>query len=169
MDIIVERYFKTFIEEQRLTGGLNTANFEKFTNYICLASKNIQNFDLLSSCVGDGSDAGIDGIAIAINNRYVNNSAELEVILNNHMDYCVELFFVQAKTSESFSTKEIGIFGDGVADVLRPETEIKKVMNDSVQEKYKMIQLIIDNYMYVKKMTLSLYYVTPGVYKEDDN
>lgn len=47
MDIIVERYFKTFIEEQRLTGGLNTANFEKFTNYICLASKNIQNFDLL--------------------------------------------------------------------------------------------------------------------------
>lgn len=42
-------------------------------------------------------------------------------------------------------------------------------MNDSVQEKYKMIQLIIDNYMYVKKMTLSLYYVTPGVYKEDDN
>lgn len=85
------------------------------------------------------------------------------------MDYCVELFFVQAKTSESFSTKEIGIFGDGVADVLRPETEIKKVMNDSVQEKYKMIQLIIDNYMYVKKMTIFLYYVTPGVYKEDDN
>lgn len=97
MDIIVERYFKTFIEEQRLTGGLNTANFEKFTNYICLASKNIQNFDLLSSCVGDGSDAGIDGIAIAINNRYINNSAELEVILNNHMDYCVELFFCSSK------------------------------------------------------------------------
>lgn len=88
--------------------------------------QNISNFDLLSTCVGNGDDAGIDGFALSINNRYVNNTSELETILNTGMDFSIELFFIQSKTSEAFNTKEIGTFGDGVTDMFRPSESVKK-------------------------------------------
>lgn len=150
MDIILNNYFKKFISEQNLNEKNIEKNFEKFINYICLSSKNISNFDLLSTCVGNGDDAGIDGFALSINNRYVNNTSELETILNTGMDFSIELFFIQSKTSEAFNTKEIGTFGDGVTDMFRPSESVKKKMNDLVNEKYKLIQLILKNYEYIK-------------------
>lgn len=86
MDIILNNYFNKFIAEQNLDKKNTDKNFEKFINYICLSSKNISNFDLLSSCVGNGDDAGIDGFALSINNRYINTTSELTSILNTGMD-----------------------------------------------------------------------------------
>lgn len=169
MDIILNNYFKKFISEQNLNEKNIEKNFEKFINYICLSSKNISNFDLLSTCVGNGDDAGIDGFALSINNRYVNNTSELETILNTGMDFSIELFFIQSKTSEAFNTKEIGTFGDGVTDMFRPSESVKKKMNDLVNEKYKLIQLILKNYEYIKSKKINLLYITPGIYIEDDN
>lgn len=171
MDIILEKYFNKFVAEQHLINDskMYTKNFEKFINYICLSTKNIVNFDLLSTCVGDGSDAGIDGIAISVNNRYINSKSELDDLLLTHMEYSVEFFFVQTKTTEGFSTKELGTFGDGVSDMFRGKDDTKKIMNDVVKAKYQMIQKLLDNYEYIKSLKCHLYYVTPGVYKEDDN
>jgi hypothetical protein len=169
MDIITENYFKKFMIEHNITGGISDKNFEKFINYICFNTKNISNFNLMDSCVGDGNDAGIDGIAICVNNRFVSNIGELDTILDMGMDFSVEFFFVQAKTSESFECKEISTFGDGVSDMFRNEDQPKKEMNASVLDKYKMIRKILNNYEYIKEKKCSLYYVTPGIYKEDSN
>ncbi len=155
--------------EHNITGGISDKNFEKFINYICFNTKNISNFNLMDSCVGDGNDAGIDGIAICVNNRFVSNIGELDTILDMGMDFSVEFFFVQAKTSESFECKEISTFGDGVSDMFRNEDQPKKEMNASVLDKYKMIRKILNNYEYIKEKKCSLYYVTPGIYKEDSN
>lgn len=162
MDIIVESYFKKFLKEQKITDSNKDKNFEKFINYICLASKNFSNYDLISTCVGNGNDAGIDGLAITINNRFVTNMADLTDILNLGMDFNVEFFFIQTKTSESFEVKEIGTFGDGVSDMFRAQDSIKKIMNEDLKLKYLMIQKIIENYVYSKERKCHLYYITPG-------
>lgn len=99
MDIIVDNYFGKFLKDQQIQGGKTDANFEKFINYICLATKNITNFNLVSACVGSGNDAGIDGIAIAINNRYIIDINEITELIERGMELNVEFFFVQAKTS----------------------------------------------------------------------
>lgn len=169
MDIITENYFKKFIAEHNICGGISDKNFEKFINYICFNTKNISNFNLIDSCVGDGNDAGIDGIAICVNNRFVSNMGELDTILDMGMEFSVEFFFVQAKTSESFECKEISTFGDGVTDMFRSEEQPKKEMNASVLDKYKIIRKILNNYEYIREKKCSLYYVTPGIYKEDSN
>lgn len=169
MDIITENYFKKFITEHNIIGGTSDKNFEKFINYICFNTKNISNFNLMDSCIGAGNDAGIDGIAICVNNRFVSNIGELDTMLDMGMDFSVEFFFVQAKTSESFECKEISNFGDGVSDMFRSEDRPKKEMNASVLDKYKMIRKILNNYEYIKEKKCSLYYVTPGIYKEDSN
>ena len=169
MDIIVDSYFGKFLKEQEIHDGKTDTNFEKFINYICLATKNITNFNLLSTCVGSGSDAGIDGIAIAINNRYVIDINEITELLERGMELNVEFFFVQAKTSEAFECKEISTFADGVLDLFRPKDEVKKVMNDKVNAKYHMIRKLIENYEYIKSIKCTLFYVTPGKYVEDDN
>ncbi len=169
MDIILNNYFRKFVSEQNLDTSSNEKNFEKFINYICLSSKNITNFELLSSCVGNGDDAGIDGFAVSINNRYINNLSELTSFLDTGMEFSIEFFFIQSKTSEAFSTKEIGIFGDGVADMFRPLDTTKKKMNDLIIEKYNMVQKVLQNYEYIKNIKVNLYYITPGSYVEDDN
>ena len=169
MDIILNNYFQKFIAEQNLDKKNIEKNFEKFINYICLSSKNIINFDLFSSCVGNGDDAGIDGFGLSVNNRYINNISELSTLINTGMEFSIEFFFIQSKTSEAFATKEIGTFGDGVADMFRPNDVTKKKMNDLIIEKYNMIQKILQNYEYIKNIKLNLYYITPGAYVEDDN
>ncbi len=169
MDIILNNYFQKFIFEQDLDKKNLEKNFEKFINYICLSSKNILNFDLFSSCVGNGDDAGIDGFALSINNRYINNISELTTLINAGMDFSIEFFFIQSKTSEAFTTKEIGTFGDGVADMFRPIDVTKKKMNELVTEKYNMVQKILQNYEFIKTIKINLYYITPGTYIEDDN
>ena len=169
MDIIVSSYFDKFLNEQKMSSGKTDTNFEKFINYICLATKNINNFNLVSTCVGEGCDAGIDGIAIAINNRYVLEITDITELIDRGMELNVELFFIQAKTSETFECKEISNFSDGVLDLLKPECEIKRIMNDKVKAKYNMIRKLIENYEYIKSMKCTLLYVTPGKYIEDDN
>lgn len=169
MDIIVDTYFRKFLKEQQIGDEKNDTNFEKFINYICLATNNITNFNLLTTCVGNGNDAGIDGIAIAINNRYVMDMGDITDIIEKGMELNVELFFVQAKTTEGFECKEISTFADGVLDLFRAKHEIKKLMNEQVKNKYEMIQKLISNYEYIKSIKCNLFYVTPGKYVEDDN
>ena len=128
MDIIVDTYFRKFLKEQQIGDEKNDTNFEKFINYICLATNNITNFNLLTTCVGNGNDAGIDGIAIAINNRYVMDMGDITDIIEKGMELNVELFFVQAKTTEGFECKEISTFADGVLDLFRAKHEINKFL-----------------------------------------
>lgn len=169
MDIITTNCFEKFLKEQNISGGKRDKQFEMFINYICLSTKNLSNFSLVNTCVGNGADAGMDGIAICVNNRFISNKSELDTILDLEMEFSVEFFFIQAKTSDSFECKEISSFGDGVADMFRSENVVKKDMNTLVIEKYDIIQTILKNYEYIKEMKCTLYYITPGTYKEDIN
>lgn len=169
MDIVTTRYFEKFLEEQNIQNEGVANNFEKFINYIVLSPKNIANFELLSIGVGGGYDAAIDGLAIVLNNRFIQNMSELEAILNTGMEFSVEFYFIQSKTTAGFESKEILNFGTGVCDIFKEENKTKKILSPALNEKYEMIRKIIDNYEYTKDRKCFLYYVTTGTYVEDDN
>lgn len=168
-DSIVNSYFNKFLKDQNLSDKNESKNFEKFINYICLAAKNINNFNLVPSCVGDCNDLGIDGIAISINNKFIWSIGDLDEIIDKGIEFSVEFFFIQSKMSESFECKSIASFGNGVVNMFKHKNELKKIMNLAILEKYNMIKKIIDNYEYIKSKKCVLYYVTLGKYKEDDN
>ncbi|MDM5225007.1 AIPR family protein [Cytobacillus sp. NJ13] len=169
MDIITSNYFKKFLSEQNIEGGHTTTNFEKFVNYITLSTKNINNFNLPSVSIGGGEDGAIDGLAVVLNNRFITDLSELEHLIGSGMEFTVEFYYIQSKTSSSFESKEILNFGSGVVDTFKQEDETKKKMNDSLKEKYKMIRKILDNYEYTLDRKCKLYYVTTGKYVEDEN
>jgi hypothetical protein len=171
MDIITTKYFQKFLNEMQISGGETSKNFEKFINYVMLSPKNISDFNLPSVTTGDGGDCAIDGMAIAINNKFVANPAELKDVLDLGMDLSVELHFIQSKTSETFDGKEILQFGNGVCDVLKDsETVLTKKRNRKIEEKCKMIQMLLDHYEYFSHPPKCyLYFVTTGMWVDDPN
>ncbi len=95
-------YFNKFLKQQDIACTNVETNFEKFINYICLNSKNISNFNLIAAYVGSGNDAGIDGIAISINNRFVSDMTELKTILNIGMEFTGEKLILAIENDENF-------------------------------------------------------------------
>lgn len=169
MDIITKSYFQKFITRNNITGGLSDHNFEIFVNNLIFNSINARGFELHRVATGGGCDAGIDGIGITINGKFIYSLSELEGILQNYMEFKVEFHFVQSKTSEKFESKEISNFIDGVFDMFSPSIFEKKKISGESLDRYKMIQLIMENFEYAKTRKCFLYYVTAGDYIEDDN
>lgn len=168
-DIIVERYFENFLNELNIEGGKNTKNFEKFVNYLVMYPKNLSNFQLASFCVGDGNDTAIDGIGVALNNRLISTITEAEEMLGKGMEFDLEIYFVQAKTTEGFECIEIRNFIAGICDIFKKTTETSLMRNKSIKEYKGIIDLVLDNYMYAKSKKCFAYYITPGVYVQDQN
>ncbi|WP_342555226.1 AIPR family protein [Paenibacillus sp. FSL R7-0652] len=170
MDLITNRYFEKFLSEFGISGGLTDRNFEKFINYSILFPKNISNFNLSSVSTGDGGDCAIDGLAIVLNNKYISTLGELEDILGSGMEFSVELYFIQSKTSDRFDGKEMLQFGNGVLDVFKVGDSVTKVRNEKIKEKCKMIQMLLDNYdSFSATPRCYLYYVTTGTWINDQN
>lgn len=166
----MERYFGKFLNEFSISGGLTDRNFEKFINYSILFPKNISNFNLASVSTGDSGDCAIDGLAIVLNNKYISTFGELEDILESGMEFSVEIYFIQAKTSDKFDGKEMLQFGTGVLDVFKDGNSLTKVRNEKIKEKCKMIQMLLSNYDFFKPSPRCyLYYVTTGTWLDDQN
>lgn len=170
MDIIVERYFEKFLREHQIVGDDKSKKFEKFINHCVLSTQNISNLELSAVDTGEGDDCSIDGIAISVNNRFVRDLTEITDIINFNMEIEVNFFFIQAKMSSNFDGSEILNFGSGVIDIFRPEGENRFRRNEKIEEKSKMIQLILDNFEILKEQPKCyLYYVTTGKWEEDQN
>ncbi|KPU54227.1 AIPR family protein [Bacillus wiedmannii] len=170
MDIIVERYFEKFLREHRIVGKDTSKKFEKFINHCVLSTQNISNLELSAVDTGEGDDCATDGIAIAVNNRFVSNLTEITDIINFNMEIEVKFFFIQTKMSSKFDGSEILNFGSGVMDIFRPEGKNEFRRNEKVTEKCKIIELILDNFEIIKEQPRCfLYYVTTGKWEEDQN
>lgn len=169
MDLITHKFFKSFLKEMNIKGEENERSFEKFVNHSIMSPKNIAGFDLASISTGDGGDCAIDGLAIVLNNIYVTNFGQLEDLLRTGMDIAVEFHFIQAKTSDNFEGKEMLQFGSGVIEIFN-NSKIRKVRNPKIQEKCRMIELLMDNYDYfVDTPKCYMYYVTTGLWVNDAN
>src|SRR5690606_12160256 len=106
MDRITQSFIKELLETDELTSQGESKDFEKLANYSIISNEYNKTFDLNFVTIGDGDDTGIDGIAIIVNGVLVENTEEIDDLIEKNGTIEVDFTFIQSKTSSSFSTSE---------------------------------------------------------------
>lgn len=171
----MDRITKSFLEEFSKINELDKMDefkqFEYFANYCVVTKENgSSSFDLDDLSTGT-STQGIDGIAVIVNNKLVNQVEEIDDLIDLNKVLNVRFILIQSKTSGSFSNEDILNFfawtevffsGDNKAFVTE---EMKKFIE------LKEFIYNTDNCKYMSKANpiLEMYYVTTGNWNDDQN
>lgn len=169
MDRIVQSYIDDFLKSQQSSETDKSKQFEMFASYCTIAQQYTELFDICDVLTGAGGDCGIDGIAVIVNGTMITSKEEVDdlVELNNGLSDMI-FIFIQAKTSSSFSSSEMGTFGAGVVDFFSEEPQF--VRNQFIQEKSDLVNYIFSKAVHFKSNpSCYLYYVTTGKWVDDKN
>src|SRR6185369_6402511 len=98
-----------FLKQQEILSEGESKDFEKFCNYSILKKEYSDSFETEDLFTGD-STQGIDGLALIINGKLISNKEEIDDLLDINKYIEAKFIFIQAKTSESFNSTDIGNF-----------------------------------------------------------
>lgn len=166
MDRITESLVDDYISSNDLKISKIEDKFEAFSCHSIISKEYDDTFEIEHVWLNDQS-MGIDGIAIIVNGKLIENKDEIDdlVELNKHLE--VLFIFIQAKTSANFDSKDIGNFFFSVSDFF--EENPKLTRSEKLREKAEIM-----SYIYTKSALMTkgnplckLYYVTTGNWKED--
>jgi hypothetical protein len=116
MDTIIENLVKKFSEEHGFADRGVEDQFERFSNYCVVATRGTEeSFDVEDVTV-DGSEVGIDGLAIQVNGRIVTDPDEVAGLAQTNGWLEVNFIFVQAKTSENFDSGAVEKMARAIKD-----------------------------------------------------
>ncbi|WGE71718.1 AIPR family protein [Actinobacillus equuli subsp. haemolyticus] len=145
--------------------------FEHFVNYIILEKKLDDRIDdemLIDINIGKNGTIGIDGFCILINKQIVTSIEELKELLSQKNQPVADVFFIQAKTSNEFNTKDIASFGDAVEDFVA--TEQKNQWTEHASNSIELLKYLIDHANELENNpTCHIYYCTLGEEYNDKN
>jgi len=168
MDRITKKLLHDFLEAQEMNAGDEASDFELFCNYSVLANEYNKTFDVKAVTVGAGADTGIDGIAIIVNGHLVEDTDEIDSLLDANGYLEVTYLFVQSKTSSNFDTKEMHAFYFGVSDFFAEEPKLAR--NDDIKKYAEISEYLLDNASDFKDNPIcKTFYITTGVVNEDQN
>lgn len=141
--------------------------YEYLVNFVIVSKLHPEAFDdtttLKDLDVDEGSNFGIDGIAIIVNNNLILSNEDLDVLKKSkHLD--VKLIFTQSKTSPNYDGGDLYKFIGAVINFFSkspsiPITEELKYFKDIYEELFKH-----ENARFLSRQspTVSLYYATTG-------
>lgn len=169
---MLQNQLEDFLDDYGIGERELSVAFEHFCNY-CMFSLNapeVYHGDSLfyeSVHTGKSGDNSIDGIMILINDEPVTTLDEAKAAISQKKNFTARFFFVQAKTSDNFSSAEMLQFGYGVKNFFE-DSELNA--NQEVKDYKEIADYIIDNSAnFSEKPTCSLYYVTTGKWVGDTN
>lgn len=172
IDRITQSLLKDFTSKFDFSQGNDeTVIFEHFVNYTILEKKLEERLDedsIEKLNIGINGTFGIDGFCILINKHLITSAEDLDEIISSNNKPSAEVYFIQAKTSNSFEVKQISSFGDAIEDFV------------SIDQKYKWSDEAIKSIELFKELTnranelesnpsCFIYYSTLGTYKNDQN
>lgn len=167
MDRISKTLLQDFVKTQEMDHHDESKNFEKFVNYSILSNEYNKSFDLDSVTVGNGNDTGIDGLAIIVNGHLVDDTNEVDDLLEQNGYLEVKYLFIQAKTSSSIDTSEMHTFYNGVIDFFSEEPQLKR--NEDIVRLSKISNYIFDLASDFKQNpSCKVFYVTTSTSIQDD-
>ena len=179
-DAILRSSVDSFIKEYNLEHiePLNE-RFEFFANYCVVARLISNNFDPVKVSVGKGREArdvdtaGIDGIAIIVNDHLVTSEAEADDLIAKYDSIKIDFIFIQAKNYNGFESKEIAYLGHTVSDFFSRGTNSHSSSSISKQAKHlaKLKTYILRNASSKLSAdpTCHMYFVTTGRLQLDNN
>jgi len=168
MDRITRKLLQDFLESQEIQPSDEASDFELFCNYSVLSNEYNKTFDAKTITIGAGADTGIDGLAIIVNGHLVEDTDEVDSLLESNGFLDVTYLFIQAKTSSSFDTKEMHAFYFGVSDFFSENPKLPR--NDDIKKYAELSEYILDNASDFKDNPIcKTFYITTGVVNEDQN
>lgn len=102
MDRITQSFFHEFIENNGYKEKEPYFQFELFVNNCIISNESGTSTFELEETVTGNSVQGIDGITIIVNNKIVNEIAEIDELMKLNRKLDVKFIFIQAKNKESF-------------------------------------------------------------------
>lgn len=168
MDRITQSMIDSFKNNQSLNMDDASELFEYFVNY-CVVNNiyGSDDFDLEEITTGKATQ-GIDGIAIIVNQKFVNTIEDIDTLIEYNKSISVKFVLIQAKTSSSFDNTEIGnmltysklFFSDDTSMFHTPEMQHFTELKEYIFSKGDKLK---------KNPELFLFYVTLGTWTEDEN
>jgi hypothetical protein len=168
MDRITKQLLADFLNAQEIEAKKESDDFEDFCNYTIVSNEYNKTFDINTVSTGSGSDTGIDGIAVIVNGHLVEDSDEIDDLLESNGFIDVTYIFIQAKTSSNFDTKEMHSFYFGVSDFFSESPQLPR--NDEIKRLSELSEYIIENASDFKENPkCKTFFITTGVVNEDQN
>ena len=168
MDRITQSMIDSFKSNQSLNIDDDSELFEYFVNY-CVVNNvyGSNDFDLEEITTGKATQ-GIDGIAIIVNQKFVNTIEDIYTLIEYNKSISVKFVLIQAKTSSSFDNTEIGnlltysklFFSDDTSMFRTAEMQHFIELKEYIFSKGDKLK---------KNPELFLYYVTLGTWTDDEN
>lgn len=168
MDRITKNLLNDFLNVFSFSATEESEDFERFCNYCVLSKEYSDTFDVQDITVSGGADMGIDGLAILVNGRLVDDEEEVDDLRNMNTYLDVTYVFVQAKTSSHFETGAIGTFIFGVTDFFSEQPKL--IRNEQIKRKASLSDYIFKKYaaaMTRRNPICKLYYVTTGIWNDE--
>ncbi len=168
MDRITKSLINELLRNQELESEGDSKDFEKLVNYASISNEYSKTFELDSVTVGEGNDTGLDGIAILVNGQLVEDTEEIDDLLDKNGSLEITFIFTQAKTSSNFNSGEINTFIYGIKDFFAENPRL--VRNEDIKRFAE-----IADYIYSKapdfksNPNIIAYYVTTGTWVNDQN
>lgn len=168
MDRITQSMVDSFDNSQNLGITKPTVLFEYFVNYCVINNVyGSSSFDLEEVTTGEAAQ-GIDGIAIVINQKLINTTDDVDLLISLNQTISVKFILIQTKTSEAFNNSEISnlftysklFFSDDTSIFKTPEMQKFIELKDYIFSKGDKLK---------KNPELILYYATLGTWVDDDN
>lgn len=168
MDRITQSMIDSFKSNQSLNIDDDSELFEYFVNY-CVVNNvyGSNDFDLEEITTGKATQ-GIDGIAIIVNQKFVNTIEDIDTLIEYNKSISVKFVLIQAKTSSSFDNTEIGNLLTYSKLFFSDDTSMFRTVE--MQHFIELKEYIFSKGDKLKKNPeLFLYYVTLGTWTDDEN
>lgn len=170
MDRIIKGYLKNYTEQYGLEYKEKDLSeiFEGFATY-CILSNELINDDLDLNKIESTNtkkNKGIDNICFIVSGKIITNIKELEDIFENSGYVDIFLIFIQSKISEKFDNTEVSNLLDTVADFIKEKPSYP--LNQEAKYFHDMLLFVYDNLSKINKFYSKTYYVTTGVWNEDN-
>ncbi|MDG6896908.1 hypothetical protein A6A19_02555 [Actinobacillus delphinicola] len=160
IDRVTKAYLKQFSENYNFIDIDESLLFEHFVNYTLVSPLTNHRIIPESINIGENGTQGIDGFAILLNSKLIENFEDLDEVdllgINK-----VEFIFIQAKISSEMDYNKINGFGNAVSDFISKDPQYTWPCH--VLEKIKLFNKILDIIPKAKtkpKLRCLLYYVT---------
>ncbi|MYC97497.1 MAG: hypothetical protein F4X14_21300 [Caldilineaceae bacterium SB0661_bin_32] len=170
-DLVLEGFVKNFAEARGLSHLQSDELFEAFVAAAIFRKYHQADITDIEdgALIGGSGDGGLDAVAILVNGRPARTEEDVKFFVENLRRLDVEFVFVQAKSSTSFRSADIGNFTYGVeqffASVLSSEPRIG--FNSQVQQLINLTRDIYDQGIHMQENPKCfLYYVTAGSWTE---
>ena len=170
-DIVLEGFVKNFAESRGLTHLKAGELFEAFAASVVFRKYHQSDITDMEDgvLVGGGGDGGMDAIAILVNGRPARAEEDVDFFLEVNHGLNVEFIFVQAKSSSSINSNDIGSFTFGVEQFFAAveKSDSKVEFNSQIQQLVNLTRYIYDQGIHMQdNPKCCLYFVTAGTWAD---